>query len=284
MTSRPTVCLSFDFDAIAPWIGTMGLDTPQYVARGEFAANVATPRILDMLAREDIRATFFIPGLDAETFPDVCKRIRDAGHEIGHHNYAHETPTDLAEPQEREIIERGLEALDKVVGVRPAGYRSPACDLSPNTTRLLVEYGFSYDSSCSAMDFDFYKARTGDVVHADRPVEFGQELDLVEVPISWQLDDFVYMEFAMKPPMVLPASADFDSVCKRWIDDLDFMVKHVPDGVFTMVNHPQAIGRSARLNLLERLIQRAQHHNAEFVTISDAIDGWEKRQGVTATS
>src|SRR4051794_23764093 len=125
-SSRPTVCLTFDFDAISVWVGTLGLTSPQFIARGEYSANVATPRILDMLKREGVTATFFIPGMDAETFPEICKRIRDEGHEIGHHNYAHETPTDLDEATERVVIERGLEALDKVLGVRPAGYRSPA--------------------------------------------------------------------------------------------------------------------------------------------------------------
>lgn len=100
--TKPTVCLTFDFDAISVWLGTMGLSTPTYVSRGEFAANVATPRILDLLEREGVTSTWYIPGLDADTYPDVCKRIRDAGHEIGHHGYAHEGPTSLDEAAESE--------------------------------------------------------------------------------------------------------------------------------------------------------------------------------------
>ena len=206
----PTVCLTFDFDAISVWLGTLGVATPTYVSRGEFAANVAAPRILDLLEREDVRATWYIPGLDVDTYPDVCKRIRDAGHEIGHHGYCHEGPTSLQEAEERTVLERGLDALDRVLGVRPAGYRSPAFDLSPNSTRLLVEYGFSYDSSMMARDFELYRCRTGDVIHSDRAVEFGPEIDLVEVPVSWTLDDFPLLEFAMVPPMLFPAST-----CKR---------------------------------------------------------------------
>lgn len=275
---QPTVCLTFDFDAISVWLGTLGLSTPTYVSRGEFAANVASPRILDLLEREGVVATWYIPGLDADTYPDVCKRIRDAGHEIGHHGYCHEGPTSLEEQAERTVLEKGLDALDRVLGVRPAGYRSPAFDLSPNSTRLLAEYGFTYDSSMMARDFEFYRCRTGDVIQPDR-IEFGPELDLVEVPVSWTLDDFPFMEFALMPPMVMPASIDVDGLTNRWLSDLDFMVSQVPHGVFTQTFHPQSIGRAGRINILEKIIHRAKEHGAHFSTVHDAVQSWTAKQG-----
>lgn len=272
--SQPTVCLTFDFDAISVWLGSFGVATPAYVSRGEFAANVATPRILDILEREGVTSTWFIPGLDADTYPDVCKRIRDAGHEIGHHGYAHEGPTGLDEAAERDVIERGLDALDRVLGVRPVGYRSPAFDLSPNSTRLLSEYGFTYDSSMMGNDFELYRCRTGDVIHADRAAEFGPELDLVEVPVSWTLDDFPFMEFALVPPILLPSSTDVKALADRWVGDLDFMVDEVPHGVFTQTFHPQSIGRAGRIRILERMIHRAKEHGAMFSTVSAAANSW----------
>ncbi|MGW6460351.1 polysaccharide deacetylase family protein [Streptomyces sp. NPDC055078] len=274
--SKPTVCLTFDFDAISVWLGTMGLSTPTYVSRGEFAANVATPRILDLLEREGVTSTWYIPGLDADTYPDVCKRIRDAGHEIGHHGYAHEGPTSLDEAAEAKVLDRGLDALDRVLGVRPAGYRSPAFDLSPNSTRLLTDYGFVYDSSMMAHDFELYRCRTGDIIHTDRAVEFGRELDLVEVPVSWTLDDFPFMEFALAPPMLMPASTDVDGLANRWLGDLDFMVEEVPHGVFTQTFHPQSIGRAGRIRILERIIHRAKEHGAQFTTVNQAVSTWTR--------
>ncbi|MFJ9588002.1 polysaccharide deacetylase family protein [Streptomyces acidicola] len=271
---QPTFCLTFDFDAISAWLGTLGLSSPVYVSRSDFAANVATPRILDLLAREGITATWFIPGMDADTYPDVCKRIRDAGHEIGHHGYAHEVPTSLDEPAERKMIERGLESLDKVLGVRPQGFRSPAADLSFNSNRLLAEYGFTYDSSMMGHDFELYRCRAGDVVHPDKALEFGQEIDLVEVPIG-SVGDLVFMEFVMAPPLVLPGNADFEGLGRRWVTDLDYMAEEVPHGVFTPVFHPVAIGRGGRIRLMERLIQRAREHNARFVTVSQAVADWK---------
>jgi len=272
--SGPTVCLTFDLDAISVWLGSFGMTTPTYVSRGEFAANVATPRILDVLEREGVTSTWYIPGLDADTYPDVCKRIRDAGHEIGHHGYAHEGPTGLEESAERDVLERGLDALDRVLGVRPVGYRSPAFDLSANSTRLLSEYGFEYDSSMMGRDFEPYRCRTGDVIHRDRAIEFGEELDLVEIPVSWTLDDFPFMEFALVPPLLVPASTNVQALADRWIADLDFMAEEVPQGVFTQTFHPQSIGRASRLRILERMIHRAKEHGARFSTAADAAKEW----------
>jgi peptidoglycan/xylan/chitin deacetylase (PgdA/CDA1 family) len=273
--------LTFDFDAISVWVGSFGLTTPTYVSRGEFAANIATPRILDLLDRENVVSTWFIPGMDIDTYPAVCRRIRDAGHEIGHHGYAHEAPMPLAEEDERRILERGLDALDRVLRVRPHGYRSPAFDLSPNSTRLLQEYGFAYDSSMMAADFELYRCRTGDVIHTDRGVEFGTELDLVEVPVSWTLDDFPFMEFVLSPNAVNNPGTDVDAMARRWIADMDFMVEEVPHGVFTQTFHPQSIGRASRLRLLENIIVRAKQHDAVFSTVCDAVAAWEERSNTT---
>ena len=60
--SSPTVCLTFDFDALSVWLGSFGIDTPTAMSRGEFGARVGVPRILRLLAREQINATFYIPG------------------------------------------------------------------------------------------------------------------------------------------------------------------------------------------------------------------------------
>lgn len=281
--TNPAVCLTFDFDAISTWVGTVGLTSPQYVSRGEFAATVATPRILDLLKREGVTCTWFIPGADAETFPEICQRIRDEGHEIGHHGYMHETPTGLTEAEEREMLERGLTALDKVLGVRPTGYRSPAADLSENSVRLLSEFGFAYDSSMFGSDFEPYWCRTDDTVYPDKAMDRGITTELVEVPIG-TINDFTYLEFMMLPPVVMPANVNVEALGARWIEDLDYMVKEVPDGVFAPVFHPQAIGRGSRVLLLENLIHRAQEHNAEFTNLRTAVESWTARQSAPAVT
>ena len=90
---------------------------------------------------------------------------------------------------------KGLDALDRAAGVRPTGYRSPSWDNSPWTVDLLLEQGFRYESSLMGHDFTPYWCRTGDVIQPDGPYLFGSEVDLVEMPVSWILDDFPHFEY-----------------------------------------------------------------------------------------
>mgnify|MGYP003835300551 FL=1 len=126
-----------------------------------------------------------------------------------------------------------------------------------------------------AHDFQFYRCRTGDVVHSDRAVEFGPEVDLVEAPVTWTLDDFPFTEMVLTPQVFIPASTDVEGLAQRWLSDLDFMVEVEPDGVFTQTFHPQSIGRAARLRILERIIRRAKDHGATFSTVGAAVDTWK---------
>ena len=182
--SSATVCLSFDFDAISLWIGPYGATSPSMISRGEFGA-VGARRLLRLLDRFGVPATFFVTGHTADTYPEIVREIVAAGHEIGHHGYLHENPAALgSKEREREVLEMGLRALDRAAGVRPVGYRSPAWDNSPHTIELLLEAGFRYESSLMGDDFTPYWCRVGDVIRPDGPYEFGPEVDLVEMPVS----------------------------------------------------------------------------------------------------
>jgi peptidoglycan/xylan/chitin deacetylase (PgdA/CDA1 family) len=275
---RPlAVCLSFDFDAMSLW-GAMGQTSPTPLSRGEFGARVAVPRLLTLLAEAGAKATFFVPGHTIDTYPELCRRILAKGHEIGHHGYFHEGPVNLSEAEERAALERGLEAMERQLdGYRPAGYRSPAWDLSPRTTELLLEYGFEYDSSMMAQDFEPYWCRSGDRIPPDRGFEFGPEIALAELPVSWSLDDFVDLEYVYAPPLVLSAAKSPREVEQRWLADMDFAVEEVPGGVFTMTFHPQVIGRGARIRIVANMIAHATGLGADLRTCGEAVRGWLQR-------
>jgi peptidoglycan/xylan/chitin deacetylase (PgdA/CDA1 family) len=278
--ASPTVCLTFDFDAMSLWMGTFKVTTPTAMSRGEFGARVGVPRILEILGRSEIKATFYVPGHTVDTYPDLAKRIIAEGHEIGHHGYLHESPVFLDEKEEREVIDRGLESIERATGERPVGYRSPAWDLSDNSIPLLLEYGFEYDSSMMAQDFEPYRCRVGDVPNLDKAYEFGKEVDLVEFPVSWTLDDFPQMEFVLNP--VLPGLSEPEKAKRMWIGDLDWMVRNVPDGIFGMTFHPQVIGRGGRMQILEDMIDHAKEiDGVTFSTVRDAVRGWAAAHSFT---
>lgn len=269
-----TVCLSFDFDAFSVWISNFRTESPNALSRGEFG-KVGAGRILHLLAERELPATWFIPGHTIEAFPDVCVEVAKAGHEIGHHGYLHENPRRLEADQEREVLERGIGLIEGLCGRAPRGYRAPAGSFSGRTLAYLVEYGFRYDSSLLGDDFSPYYCRSGDRAPSDGPFEFGKHIDLVELPFSWNLDDFPAFEYTASRLGVSPGLADPDRVYSIWAGEFDFLYQRLGSGVYTLTMHPQTIGRGHRLLMLERLLDYIQGHGGvRFSTMEAHAAAW----------
>lgn len=258
------VSLTFDFDAVSLWIA-QGQTSPTPISRGEFGV-IGAERILTLLATHAIKATWFIPGQTIDTYPDVCHAIAEAGHEIGHHGYDHVSPVGLSETQEREQLARGNAAIQRISGQTARGYRSPAWDLSQNSVELLLENGFTYDSSMMGHDYRPYLARTGDVIAPGAPMLFGKTTNLVELPISWSLDDFPHFEYFRGGGL-----RDARGVFDNWLEDFTYMTQQPERGVITYTCHPFVIGRGHRMRMLERLLTELERGGARFVTAEEAV-------------
>lgn len=263
-TSRHLVCLTFDFDALSLWLAR-GITTPTPISQGEFG-RVGAERILALLASRSpaIPATWFIPGHTIETYPDLCARIHAAGHEIAHHGYAHEAPVGLTREAEEAVLVRGNEAIRRITGAPAVGYRSPAWDLSPHSVDLLLAHGFLYDSSMMANDYTPYRARHGDVISLDQPPQFGEPTPLIELPVSWSLDDFPHFEYLWTATHLQPGLHRTEDVLANWLDDFRYLARTLEWGVLTCTFHPQVIGRGHRMLFLERLITELEGLGATF--------------------
>ncbi len=266
--ARHIVCLTFDFDTQSGFIAR-GMTTPTPLSRGEFGA-MASARILTLLKEGNIRTTWFVPGFTIESWPKESAAVVEAGHEIGHHSWAHIPPANQTREEEEADLIRANENIRKLTGRTARGYRSPSWDLSPHTIDLLIEHGFVYDSSLMGSDYKPYRARRGDCAELGKPYRFGEQTNLVEMPISWSLDDYPHFEFIRTAQTILPGLQSARIVMENWLDEFLYMKKTVDWGVLTYTMHPFVIGRGHRMLALEGLIKTLADEGAVFMALEDA--------------
>jgi peptidoglycan/xylan/chitin deacetylase (PgdA/CDA1 family) len=265
--SDSRVCLTFDFDALSVWLAYDRV-TPAMLYRGEYGARVGVPRILEFLKERELDATFFVPGHTVESFPDEVDAILQAGHEVAHHSYAHIDPSLQAPDEERADMERALAVLEKI-GVKPLGFRAPSADLSEATLPLVEEHGFVYDSSLMADDYRPFHPRIGDQVARGEALVRGRESTVWELPLSFELDDWVHFQFNFDP--YRKGGATPSDVLEIWQGEFDWMDANVEGGVLTVTMHPQVIGRGHRMAMLETFVERCRGSGARFERMGDVV-------------
>ena len=198
-------------------------------------------RILGILDRHGVRSTFFVPGWTAERHPATVRDIVAAGHEIAHHGYLHESPLGRSAAEQADIIDRGIDALERIAGVRPVGYRAPLWELTYDAPAILADRGFLYESSLMDADVPYELAVDG-------------QRSLVEIPIHWALDDweqYAFIPGVYETGMIAsPPRAE-----EVWRAEYDGLV--ADGGAFVLTNHPFLTGRPGRAAVLDRLIADA---------------------------
>jgi peptidoglycan-N-acetylglucosamine deacetylase len=269
---RLALSLGADFDAQSVWMGTFRSQSPSLMSRGEFGAAVGVPRLLETFERYGVSTTWCVPTHTMRTFPDQVEAIALRGHEIAAHGVYHEYVPKLEVDEERRLLELQLAIHQEVLGRRPRGYRSPAFDHTPHTLPLLEEYGFEWDSSLMGRDFEAYRPRLVERFDREQGNTFGPELGLLELPVSWYLDDFPELEnHAASPPM-----QSTDVVLRRWIDTFDFGYERCPGGMMAITLHPQTIGRAQNLLMLERFLDHVSARDGVwFAQLSQIADCWQ---------
>jgi peptidoglycan-N-acetylglucosamine deacetylase len=232
--ARVAVCLSFDVDNELLWRRT---PLPVPLSQGEYGATTGLARVLDLLDRQSIPASFYIPAMSAALHPqmiqDILQRKR---HEIGVHGWMHENlPTVGDALEEERLLTQSIEYLTKATGKRPVGFRAPSWAFSQSTLDQIRKAGFLYDSSFMAMD---------------EPYELlanGQKTGMIELPINWIADDYPYYEpeaggSLPDPQLVLEVyKGEFDLACQE----------HT---MFILTMHPHISGHRSRIAALEQLV------------------------------
>jgi peptidoglycan/xylan/chitin deacetylase (PgdA/CDA1 family) len=226
------------------------------LSQGQYGNRRGVPRILDILSRHGVPASFYVPAVTALLYPDEQRRVAAEGHEVGIHGWIHERNSVLSLDAERDLQMRAAEVLEKITGVRPVGIRTPSWDFSANTLAITRDMGLEYDSSMMADD-DCYE-----LLLESEPT------GVIELPLEWIRDDAVYYNmnrFAGLRPHLGPS--DVFDIFRRELD-----MAWEEGGVFQLTMHPHHSGYRSRVWVLEELIRHAKARGSVwFATHADIV-------------
>lgn len=242
--ARCCVALSFDSDH-----DTIPLrdddDSPGRLSQGQYGHRAAVPRIRKLLDRHNVRASFFVPAVVAQLYPEEQRALAAEGHEIGIHGWIHERNSILPPAAERDLQMRSGDMLEKICGVRPVGIRTPSWDFSQHTLAISREMGLLYDSSLMADDEPY------------ELMEDGKPTGMVELPVEWIKDDAVYFNMnrfgGLRP--YTPPSAVLE------IFKAEFDGAYEERGLFLLTMHPHHSGHRSRIRMIDELIRYIRGHD-----------------------
>lgn len=248
------VAISFDSDHETNELRDGG-NSISRMSWGEYGARVGVPRILDLLARHSVPASFYVPGVAAMLHPEEQRRVVAEGHEIGLHGWIHERNSTLPADVEHDLLLRAADAIAGITGVAPVGIRTPSWDFGPQTLRTIRAMGLAYDSSLMA-DEDCYELLLD-----------GEPSGVVELPVEWIRDDAPYFlmdRFGSSRPHLAPTDVfdifrrEFDAACDA-------------GGLFQLTLHPHIIAARSRIWILDELIRHAASRNVWFATHAQVV-------------
>ena len=253
--ARCAVAFSFDSDHETNELREGG-ESIGKLSQGQYGNRQGIPRILEILHRHNVPASFYVPAVTALLYPDEQRRIAAEGHEVALHGWIHERNSVLPEAAERDLMLRASDTLERLVGQRPVGIRTPSWDFSPATLAIVKDMGLIYDSSLMA-DVDCYELLLD-----------GEPTGVVELPVEWIRDDAVYFNmnrFAALRPYTPPT--DVFDIFRRELE-----AAHAEGGIFQLTMHPHISGYRSRIWILEQLILHAKSlGQVWFATHADIV-------------
>ena len=257
---RIAVMMAFDLDAETMWT-THGDGSTAHMtnlSRGAYGPKQGVPRILDMLDSHQVKATFFIPGVVAEHYPEVVREIARRGHDIGFHGYLHEESTKTTYEQEDATMHRSEKIIYDLTGQKIAGHRAPGGVIHDYSLRLFLEHGYIYSSNWRDSDGPFLHQIDGKTV------------PLVELPKDSIFDDTAYDFYTDAAPERYGLKSP-DEMFEIWKEEFDSLA--VEGRMINFVLHPQFVGRASRVQMLSRLIGYMKSHDA-WLDTNRSVASW----------
>lgn len=239
-------------------------DKPKTLSMGQYGMLRGLKRVLEVLEKFKVKATFFVPGIVAEKYQIDMKTIISKGHEIANHGYRHENLALLTYDEQKDVLCKGIKAIEKYCGLTPRGFRVPEGELTLDTLKIAKELGFDYSSNLSDDDRPYFK-------------RLGKDESILEIPIHWALFDLPYFAFNYKP--AFPAGqgriSNYTGVLNNWKDE--FYGYHDYGLCYVLQIDPQTIGNPGRIGILEELLEYINElGDTWFATGSEMYDYYMK--------
>jgi peptidoglycan/xylan/chitin deacetylase (PgdA/CDA1 family) len=255
--ARCAVALSFDSDHETIELRFGGASYGK-MSQGQYGARKGTPRIMRLLERHGVPATFFMPAVSALLHPEEARAVGTSGHELGIHSWIHEFNSRLDHATERDLALRAADTLEKLSGRRPVGMRTASWDFSPYTLKIIREMGLLYDSSLMADDEPY------------ELLDEGAPTGIVELPVEWIRDDAIY--FNMDRMAGLRPYTGPETVLNIFRRELD--LAHEEGGLYVLTMHPHHIGHRSRIFILDEIIRHAKSLPGVWFATHEEIARW----------
>ena len=253
--AKVAVNIGYDVDNMGV---ARGAPLPVAASGGEYGAVDALPRILALLDKYQLPASFYIPVSSAVLNPEMIPLIQKSGrHEIAPHGWVHEAAASInSVAEEGRLLTQQLDYFEKILGKRPVGYRAPGWGFSQHSIEVIKKSGVLYDSSMMGLD-EAYELNAN-----------GQPTGIVELPVEWILDDAPYFGEAG----ALPSP---ELIFKVYRDEFDAAYK---DGTLCMLTfHPHVAGRRSRIVEMEKLFEYIKSKPDVWVATSAEIAAYVKQ-------
>ena len=232
--AKVAVAVAFEMDAEASAV-TPGELLPVPLSAREYGVVKGLPRILDLLDRHKVPATFFFAAMNARLHPGAVEQIKKRNHhEIALNGWMHENLADLNDAaKEQRLLDDSIAALTQLTGKRPVGWRAPSWTFSRDTLGLIRKAGFLYDSS---------------LMGRDEPYEinlYDQPTGMIELPVNAILNDEPYFTTSRSFPAP-------ELIFKVYQDEFDVAYR---EGTMLMLTlHPYVSGHRSRIVHLDNLL------------------------------
>lgn len=253
---RCAVVISLDLDAESPflWI-SRGQDINHLgeIEQRRYGPRQGLKRITDLLAEYGIQGSFYVPGVVAETYPELLPHLVSGGHEIAHHGYYHERIEAIAPAQAEDYLGQAQDLFRAQTGLTGLGHRAPSWEMTPDFLSAMERRGISYDSSLMGFDHPYHVG------------------NLVQVPVQWMVDDALYFRYTNSArDKTHPANPG--AVLESWIEEFEGMREY--GGLFMVTIHDWISGRPQRLRMLRKLIEHMRRDPTVWWARADEVAAW----------